>query len=780
MKGLYHYATDGTLTHVDELGNLSVIRLAADKDGTVFAITSQNNGSFGIYMCHPGETWTLLREMGNRDKDTCKLISLPSGEVALVINNRLLYLTPSNDESQAVFRQPKTLVFTTGARVFQIRIVPTQAKSHERLFLKELPDNFNVYLSMQDYALSRPYNFVYNLNGFRKGFQQITNGHPIPLYDLSYGRNRLSFMFQDLEGMAGSDMYRYTIHIRRPFYHYLIITLFLLLAGGLTYLFSQYKRKQEETEKERRDREIQEKINEKNMEFFSNISHEFRSPLTVINGAVNNLETGDRDPTEQRRSIQIIRRNTDRMLKLISQLLDFNKLDNGMLKLHTKAEDLSELIIRVAESFKIGARQKDVDLEIEGCDEPFIAWIDADKVEKILYNLLSNAMKFTPAGGRISVSQAAVDGDAVVTVADTGIGIPEDMTEAIFNRFVQARGASTSGGTGVGLYYTRSLVRLHHGDIHARNRKNGDGSTGAEFTFHMPFGPDAYTDQEKTPDTDVRRPADQINGNGEYVREEETFHSGGMRPTVLLIDDDYEFVYYLKSVLSRDYNVAFRFDAMSGYKVIEEVNPDIIISDIMMVDVDGLQLCRMIKENILISHIPVIMLTARSTVEDQIQSLNVGADAYLTKPFNPDHLLALVGSMIANRKRIMALLASSTTPPRQEKKDVLGERDRDFIGKVYEFMESSLQDGELNIDGVVAHLGISRTKFFYKMKSLTGQTPNEFFNTYRLNYAAKLLKMNKYKVSAVAEMVGFGSSSHFTLLFKKHFGMLPSQYIDEG
>ena len=782
LHGLFYFEAKSAALHsVPDFSRQEIHSILADESGNLFVLSSSGTGKKRISLRKAGQdSWIPLWEIDDRYSDPVRLLTLPDGAPVARVSGRLYSLTGIEQLVRHNWQAPKMMFLTTGEDLLLMRRIEPKDVREERILLDKLPQNFNLYLSLQDYAGGEPYKVVYNINGFKNGFQTTFNNSAIPLYGLTFGRNKVQLKVQSLDGTWESEPLAMNLFLRRPAWHYWMLALVLFLSGLVLKLVSLFRKRQVAAEKERRNWEIQEMINAKNMDFYSNISHEFRSPLTLINGATTTLENTESPEEEKVRSVQIIRRNTNRMLKLISQLLDFNKLDNKVMELHVAAENLSGLILSVAESFQVGAIQKNIDLLTFGTERPLIAWIDADKMEKVLYNLLSNAMKFTPPGGQIQISLTEADGEVEIAVSDTGIGIPEGMEEIIFQKFVQGDEARRNGGTGIGLYYAQSLIGLHHGSIRAENWKD-EKMGGACFRVRIPILPEAYTDQEKKKEMPDRQTvAEPINRNGEYVHETGSTVMKPGRPTILLIDDDYEFVYYLKSVLNHEYNVAFRFDAMSGYKVIEEINPDVIISDIMMMDMDGLQLCRMIKENLLISHIPVIMLTAKSTVEDQIKSLDVGAEAFLTKPFNPEHLLALVRTTISNRRRVMALLSSSTTtPPKEEQKTVLGERDRVFIGKVYECMESSLKEGELNIDNIVAQLGISRTKLFYKIKSLTGQTPNDFFNTYRLNYAAKLLRMNKYKVSAIAEAVGFNSSSHFTTLFKKQFGVLPRQYMDE-
>ncbi len=244
---------------------------------------------------------------------------------------------------------------------------------------------------------------------------------------------------------------------------------------------------------------------------------------------------------------------------------------------------------------------------------------------------------------------------------------------------------------------------------------------------------------------------------------------------VMVIDDDSEILYYLSLILSADYEVITCPDAVSGYKKMEKLQPDLIISDVMMVEMDGLKLCRMVKEDIALSHIPFILLTAKTTVNDQIEGMNAGADAYVTKPFNPDYLKAVINSLLRNRDNIRKTLGTSTSTEKIETNS-MSQQDKMLLDKLYGIMEEKIMDSELNISELTVTLGMSRTKLYYKIKGLTGQTPNEFFKTYKLNKAAEMLKEGKYKISAISDMVGFCSPSHFAAAFQKQFGKSPSKY----
>lgn len=267
------------------------------------------------------------------------------------------------------------------------------------------------------------------------------------------------------------------------------------------------------------------------------------------------------------------------------------------------------------------------------------------------------------------------------------------------------------------------------------------------------MGDDAYSENEKNREEDTMVSADDKRSQSEYLVREERESAEDGRPKVLVIDDDYELVHFLKSILAPHYQVVCRFNAMSGYQVIEREQPDLVLSDVMMMEVDGLQLCRMVKENLSICHIPIILLTAKSTVDDQIRGLQAGADAYIPKPFNKEYLLAMIRTQLENRQRVRRLFNSGTVPPKIGD-GVLSSLDKELMDKVYALMESSLEDGlEFNVDDIAERINMSRTRFYAKIKALTGQTPNDFFNVFRMNKAAEMIEEGKYKISAIANMV---------------------------
>lgn len=538
----------------------------------------------------------------------------------------------------------------------------------------------------------------------------------------------------------------------------------------------------------RMEKEQEQRINKMNMSFFANVSHEFRTPLTMIAGPIGQLCENPGITGENRHLLQIVQRSVGRMLGLVNQLLDFNKLENDTLKLRVRRTDIVASLSRLTDIFQVNAGNKEIALNTYGLEDAFLMWLDEDKMEKIFGNLMSNALKFTPAGGRIDVGFDVVSRDAVaelfplteadkgtqyvkITVANTGPTIPEVQMERIFERYYQLADnpdGACSQGTGIGLYYARSLTRLHHGHIRAVVPPDGKG---ALFVFVLPANDAAYAaaerNNEQNAQSDVFPLSDVEPGKKDPAAEN--------RKTVLVVDDDTEVAHYLQTLLAPHYRVVCRFDVESALTAVRAEIPDLILSDVVMPRKDGYALCRAIKTDMRLCHIPVILVTAQFAVESQVEGLNTGANAYVTKPFDPNYLLALIRSQLQNREYVQNLL-NRTTQADRIGENLLSPQDSAFMSELYALMASELSNPELDIARMTEMLKISRTKLYYRVKGLTGENPGIFFRTYKLNRAAELLAEGKHTVSEIADITGFSTLSHFSKSFKKQFGVAPSDF----
>ena len=563
--------------------------------------------------------------------------------------------------------------------------------------------------------------------------------------------------------------------------------IYTALAAALAYYLYRNARRVVHARRAARQAQMEKeqelRTNQMNMSFFANIAHEFRTPLTMIAGPVGQLVKSDSLSDDDRGLLSITHRNIQRMFKLVNQLMDFNKLENDTLRLSVEQLDVAGVVNGVCDYFIYNARERGVTINRFGIDDALMGWADGDKIEKILTNLISNALKFTPRGGYIDVSVDVAGDQMKVSVADTGKGIPEAQCENIFKRYYQLDN-QTKGiinwGTGIGLYYSRRLAELHHGSLVAGNRESG---TGAVFTLTLPINEEAYTAEERRPlESDGVADFRVIDAPATVSPDASPREESEGLPTILVVDDDTEVVNYMRVLFSRDYRLITCTDADTALEEIRAEEPNLVLSDVAMPGKDGYELCQEIKQDIQLCHIPVILVTAKITAENQVEGLSVGADAYVTKPFDPAVLSALIQSQLKNRERVRKLLTSNTTlnsplsSPHSPLEDALSEQDKHFMEELYKLMEEELSNSELDVSRITKLLLISRTKLYYKIKGLTGETPSNFFRTYKLNRAAELLKGGKYTVSEIADKCGFSTQSHFSVVFKKQFGVTPTEY----
>lgn len=684
-------------------------------------------------------------------------------------------------------------------RPFQSNCIDKSLVYNPSIRLKHDQNSFVISFAALDYSEYERVHYHYIMEGFDKLWINARNSREAYYSNLPAGKYtfKVRITNNDKSIVEAENAISITIE-SAPWATWWAYTLYSFIVGIIAVIIlrlynrnrlSKLRIAQAELEKEQEQR-----LNKMNMSFFANVSHEFRTPLTMISGPVTQLSNAKEISGENKQLLYIVQRSVNRMLKLVNQLMDFNKLENDVLKLKVKRTDIISELKRLAEVFVVNANDKGIVLKTYGLEDVFIMWLDADKVEKVTSNLISNALKFTPGNGRIEIAFDVISRDEAaglfslsnknisseyvkVSVSDSGPGIPEEKQEKIFERYYQINEQlqdTYNWGTGIGLYYARQLISLHHGYIRATNNPNEKGSL---FIYILPVDDNTYAIEEKDNEQRNQEEAFPLQTDEQYRLSPKDI-SNENRSSVLVVDDDTEVVHYLKSLLSPYYNITCCFDAENAYKVLKEDAHDLVLSDVVMPGTSGFDLCRMIKDDIQLCHIPVVLVTAKATVEDQVTGLNIGADAYVTKPFEPNYLLALIKSQLSNREKTKMLLGKATKTERIAD-NILSPQDNTFMTGLYELMENELSNTELNITRMTEVLKISRTKFYYKVKGLTGENPNVFFKTYKLNRAAELLSEGKYNVSEIADMTGFSTLSHFSTSFKKQFGVSPKEYNGE-
>ncbi len=553
---------------------------------------------------------------------------------------------------------------------------------------------------------------------------------------------------------------------------YILLTLAFLSA--ILYTWRRFLNNREKFRRAEAEKQQEQHTNQINKQYFANVAHQLRTPLTMISGPIGTLSEDGEISGSRRDLLRIVRHNTDRMLHLVNQIMDFNALETDALALKVSRCDLLPTLRQALDIYQVNAAEKGISFLSDGLDGNAFIYADADKVVNILDNLLSNAFKFTPPGGFISVSFTQTPTTATVKVANSGSTIPENKLERIFERYYQIDGQSHghyNWGSGVGLYYARKLAQLHHGSLSCANA--GDGS-GVCFTLSFPIEKEAYRKEELDSGVPVQTSRVDVVANPQTAEAKDPVQDS-LKPSALVVDDDTDITFYLRTLLSPTYQVTCCYDVESARKELARHIPDIILSDVMMTGQTGLEFCESLKEDLQYCHIPVVLLTAKDSVRDQIEGLNVGADAYVTKPFNAEYLLSLLGNLLKGRERLKTALTESAGLDFPSD-NALSPQDKTFLKELYALMDEEISNAEFNIGDIVDKLHISHSKFIYKVKGLTGVTPSELFKSYKLNKAAALLREGKYNISEVADLTGFSTLAHFSKVFKKKFGVPPSEF----
>ena len=570
-----------------------------------------------------------------------------------------------------------------------------------------------------------------------------------------------------------------------------VFLLGLLVLGIVNYILSRMRHRREIMK-----REHAEQLNEAKLQFFINISHEIRTPMTLI---INPLEKllAEKKGGEVQKTYLMIYRNAQRILRLINQLMDIRKLDKGQMFMKFRETDMVGFIDDVMLTFDYMARKKKIHFSFEHAMPQLKVWVDMNNFDKILMNIFSNAFKYTPEQGEITVSLStgrdATRRDPLkeyfeITVTDSGIGLDREKIERIFERFYQIDNDVTKSnfGTGIGLHLSRSLVELHHGIILAENREDAPGS---RFVIRIPLGSahlrtDELEDVEAliTPHAVLVKPEktdlEEVFEEEEGEEDEEGKKTGKAknRMRILIVEDEEEILSYLKEELEGDYRIMTRKNGREAYDTILADTPDLVISDIMMPEMDGLSLCRKIKQNTNVNHVPVILLTAKSKPEDTMEGMATGADAYMVKPFNTELLKSTIANLLANRKLLKSKFSGAQQQEDKVQKLSMKSADEILMSKIMKVINENLSNPDLNVEMLAANVGLSRVHVHRKLKELTNLSARDFIKNIRLQQAAALLKEKKLTVSEVAYATGYTNLSHFSSSFKEVQGRAPKEY----
>lgn len=693
-------------------------------------------------------------------------------------------------------------LFLTGLYIMDKPVIKGQKSGGDEIINSFISDVDKIHLNYKDNMFSLEFStfdfaspgrvyYRYKMDGLNSEWMNTEKGvNRINFTNINYGTYKLKVMACIQDNMSAEK--EFVIIISPPWYlswwaKLLYFFLFVLILWAIIrYLVERIRNKQEMMR-----REHAEQINEAKLQFFINISHEIRTPMTLIISPLEKLISENTD-IEKQKVYQMMYRNAQRILRLINQLMDVRKIDKGLMFLKFRETDIIGFVDDLMQTFEYQAIKRNISFRFEKELSDLKVWIDLNNFDKVLLNILSNAFKFTPDGGEIVVKlQIGQDDTANVPlqhyfeliISDTGIGIEADKIEKIFERFYQIDNDQTNSnfGTGIGLHLSRSLVELLHGKLEARNRTNGIGS---EFIIRLPMG-SAHLSPTEIEHLDSMAPTTlPVSGNSIWEENDEADDVKKTKPKtkyrILIVDDEDDIRHYIRTELSPIYRISECQNGKEALDYILKEKPDLVISDVMMPEMDGFTLCKKLKSNININHIPIVLLTAKTTDEEKAEGFDIGADAYVVKPFNVELLKKRIANLIENRERIEMKLSDSEENKLLIKSVVLRSSDQILLEKIMKIINENIADSDLNVEMLASGVGMSRVHMHRKLKELTNQSARDLIKSIRLKQAAELLSNQKISISEIAYALGFSNLSHFSNSFREFYGMSPKEYAQNN
>lgn len=654
--------------------------------------------------------------------------------------------------------------------------------------LLKLPHNQNSF-TIQFAALDMKYpdniSYSYQLEGFEKNWNNIGKQRTATYTNLPKGHYTLKVRSTNSDGIWVENTRILPIIVLPSFWEtpwaYFLYLLFILLIIFIAVyiLFTIFRLKHKVS--------VEQEISDIKLRFFTNISHELRTPLTLIAGPIEQVLQYGKLDNKEREQLILVERNTSRMLRLVNQILDFRKIQNKKMRMRVQQIDLIPFIRHIMENFTGLADEHQIDFEMATSLSSLKIWADADKLEKVVFNLLSNAFKYTPQGRQIKVIVQEKENNAIIAIEDQGIGIAENKQQSLFIRFENLvdRNLFNQASTGIGLSLVKELIDMHHGKIDIYS-KLGEGS---RFTINLLKGKEHFDETVEFILTDyivTDTPSEYMNTQISSLLESEKENLDSEKETILIVEDNQELRFFIKTIFIQFFNVIEAENGNIGLEKSKKYMPDIIISDVMMPQKNGIEMTQELREEIATSHIPIVLLTAKSTIESKIEGMKLGADDYITKPFSAAYLKARIFNLLEQRKKLQVLYCASLLPLATEQQATeqteksslpsLSPNDQKFMDKVMEAIEKHLDNGDLMVEDIASEVNMSRSVFFKKLKTLTGLSPVEFLREIRMKRAAQLIETEEYSMAQIAYMVGLNDSHYFSKCFKQQYGITPTEY----
>ena len=762
------------LTASDGLINNLLRSINEDQEGKLWLATqygisrfTPETGRFENFLFDHSISGNIYNE-----NSTCRL---PDGRLLFGTDHGVAIIDPAKIETN--HRIP-TVCFTD-LKLNGITISPREEGSpldHALGYTKELrlkyyQNSFVAEFSSLDYNTLNGTKYTYMLDGYDTEWSTASSLNFAAYKNIPPGRYILHVKACNAVGTWSDEEASLLVIIGSPVWKTTwAYFLYLLLALSLVYVGLRIITKFSNL---RNRIQIEKQLTEYKLVFFTNISHEFRTPLTLIQGALEKLETEKNLSEETAYSTQIIRKSTQRLLRLINQLLEFRKMQHNKLVLSLEETESIAFLQNIFESFKYTAENKNIVFKFVPEVEAYRMFVDKEKLDKIIYNLLSNAFKYTPTGGKITLSVSVNENTKrlVIKVIDTGIGISKEKQVLLFSRFMQSNFSDDS--MGIGLHLTHELVTIHQGIITYNENEKG----GSVFTVLLPLDNSVYTEKDFLPTSSLQGDLlrDEPIISSSIVAEDVPVSTSLNQKKILIIEDDTDIRNFLENEISIYFEVVSETDGVSGLERAQSFDADLIICDVLMPGMNGYEVTRRLKDDFNTSHIPIILLTAMSTAENELEGTESGADAYITKPFSPKLLLARIFQLIKQRDKLREKF--SNDPYIELPATCSSDKDKEFLNKLNLIIKERMSDSGLSVDELAGEVNLGRTIFYRKVRGVTGYSPNEYIRIIRMKKAAGLLLQGNYNVSEVSYRVGIENPIYFSKYFKEQFGVLPSTYL---
>lgn len=665
----------------------------------------------------------------------------------------------------------------------------------KELSLASDENTFRVNFNVPNYAIEKYVEYSYCLEGFQDEWQQVDDDNVI-FQNLPYGHYRLKVRSRICLGKWSKDVAEIDIVVRPPFWLswwakliYLILFVFILRLAFKAY--SRHLRLAYLLQQEKREHEQELRLSDERTRFFTNITHELRTPLTLILGPLNDLSHSADIPKKEKHKLAVIYQNASKLSQLVTQILDFRKTEDKERKLSVEQANIVDTIHEIYLKYEELSQNPRVSFVFVAPDKSIPMYFDKEVVATIVDNLVSNAIKYTEKGSiDIRVERRRVDTQHLVDiiVSDTGHGISAAALPHVFERYYQENGAHQASGTGIGLSLVKNLVDLHHGEIHVTSSLE----KGSTFVFtldedevyphaiHVRDQESGSQEGSQCGDASAEVADEALLSSEQALMDKEQETLEAKKPLVLVVDDNRDILNYIAETLSEEYEVVTALDGRQGLALALDKIPDIIVSDIMMPNMDGNEMCRTLKNDVRTCHIPIILLTAKDSLRDKEEGYESGADSYITKPFTSTLLLSRIKNIFLQRKRLLSVIKEVKPDNIEEKRQILKESlsklDQEFFDKLNHVIDEGIS-GDLDVNTIAGKMAMSVSSLYRKMKAITGVSTNEYIRKYKMQYAERLLLEGKYSVSEISFMVGFNSVAYFRRCFKDVYGDIPSVYL---